>query len=336
MRRLLFLFIAALAAYALWFLAYQPVDISSEKKILVKIEAGESVRQISDTLYKTNLIRSPFIFRQTARLSGLASKLKAGSFILSPSQSMPEIIRILADGKSRTISVTVPEGYTVADIDRLLAGKGLGEPGDIIKCAFTCDFGTFEFLPSKNCGAGQGGCGSRIEGYLFPETYFVNEAEYNPKFFLERQLGEFRKRIVGKYEPEIRSGNRTLGDLVTMASLIETESRTADERPEVSGILWKRIKNRTPLGVDAVTRYALDKWSGPLTKKDLDFDSPYNTRKHAGLPPSPIANAGESAFSAALNPEETAYWYYLHDSKGVIHYAVTNEEHNRNRALYLK
>jgi UPF0755 protein len=336
MRRLLFIFIAALVFYALWFLVFQPVNVTDNKPVIVKIESGETVKTIAEDLYSKNLIRSPFVFRQIAKFGGMAGDLKAGAFMIRPSESVFEILKILSEGKSQVISVTVPEGYTVADIDRLMANKGLGQPGDILDCAFRCDFSTFDFLPQKAAGDRSKGYGSRLEGYLFPETYFVTEAEYNPKFFIERMLGTFRKRIIDQYSAEIQGSKNKLSDLVTMASLVETESRQKDERPVVAGILWKRLSNRIPLGVDAVTRYVLDKWSEPLTAKDLEMDSPYNTRKHLGLPPSPIANPGESAFVAALKPTDSTYWYYLHDSKGVVHYAVTNDEHNRNRALYLR
>ncbi|HRH94062.1 MAG TPA: endolytic transglycosylase MltG, partial [Candidatus Peribacteria bacterium] len=132
-----------------------------------------------------------------------------------------------------------------------------------------------------------------------------------------------------------RSG-RTLHQAVTMASLVEEESRHEDERPVVAGILWKREEAGTILGVDATVRYIVGKPSAALTVTDLDTASPYNTRKVAGLPPGPIANPGVSAIVAALQPQASEYWYYLHGTDGMIHYARTNDEHNANKARYLR
>jgi UPF0755 protein len=181
----------------------------------------------------------------------------------------------------------------------------------------------------------ESGIGSKLEGFVFPDTYFVN-LDYHPKFFLERMLGNFRSRIVDGEASDIFSTKRSLHDIVTMASLIEEETMTDEERPIVAGILWKRLDANTGLGVDATVRYVQQKKKGTITATDLSVDSAYNTRKYRGLPPSPIASPGLASIRAALRPEASEYWYYLHDTHGAIHYAVTNDEHNRNRALYLK
>ncbi len=314
----------------------RPVDVSAKKSVLLKIQSGQSVAQIAALLSDDHLIRSPLAFKIYARFSGTAGKLKAGAFLLNTSLSVSEILSVLETGKSEQISVTIPEGYTVGEIDALLAAKGLGESGAIIDCAFHCDFSSFDFLPSVAAGSRDLGFGSRLEGYLFPETYFVDIADYQPKFFLERMLGTFRKRIADPYADDVKKSGKSLGDIVIMASLLEQESRGESERPIVAGMLWKRLAAKTVLGVDATIRYALRKSTEALTKDDLETDSAYNTRHRKGLPPSPIANAGLSAFLAALHPEVSQYWYYLHGGDGVIHYAVTNDEHNRNRARYLR
>ncbi len=337
MRRLFAVIVLMLAVVGGWFwLSIRPANSAATKTMVVRIESGMSLSQVSSDLQDRHLIRSALAFKLLALVSRQSGNIKAGAFAVTAAQTSSEILSILVGGKSEVISITIPEGYTVKDIDTLLASKGLGEIGDIINCAYTCDFSTFEFLPGSPAGTKEQGIGSRLEGYLFPETYFVSVAEYHPKFFLERMLGTLRKRIVSEYGSEILLKKRTLPDLLTMASLVEEESRHEDERPVVAGILWKRLEAKTLLGVDASLRYVLQKRSEPLTKSDLESDSPYNTRNHRGLPPSPIANPGISAFLAALRPEESSYWYYLHDKDGVIHYAVTNDEHNRNRALYLR
>ena len=333
------LFIAVLVVLVFsagWFwFALRPSDARDKQAALVRIESGESLAQIAVALQDQRLIRSALAFKIYARISGVAGGIKAGAFLVNPSESAAEILTILTTGKSQQVSVTIPEGYTVAEIDKLLASKGVGTAGDIVNCAFQCDFSSFDFLPEA-AGNADLGYGSRLEGYLFPDTYYIDIADYQPKFFLERLLGTFRKRIVTPNATEVKQSKRTLADIVTMASLLEQESRGSAERPVVAGILWKRFDAGTVLGVDASIRYALQKPTESLTKTDLETDSTYNTRRKRGLPPSPIANPGESAFLAALRPEASEYWYYLHDAKGQIHYAVTNDEHNRNRALFLR
>ncbi len=337
MKKLLLVLFGIGVLSSLWFYhALSPVDASNTKNVPVNIEQGSSVGAIANKLSDAHLIRSAFAFKIYARFSGSAGKLQAGVFGLNSAQSISEIIDTIVSGKSQEFLVTIPEGFTVADIDRLLASKGLGIEGDIIDCAFRCDFSTFEFLSEKTAGTREEGIGSRLEGYLFPDTYSVSPSDYVPKFFLERMLGNFRKRIVTPFAEEARKAGMTFGGFVTMASLVEAESRHAEERAVIAGILWKRLQNRVVLGVDATTRYVIGKRTEPLTKADVETDSPYNTRRRQGLPPSPIANAGESSFLAALRPKDSSYWYYLHDPAGLIHYAVTNDEHNANRARYLR
>ncbi len=302
----------------------------------ITVESGMSVAQIAAKLEEADLIRSDRAFALYARLHGKQGSLKAGTYAIQASLSVPEIIELIESGKGNEISITIPEGFTIADIDALVASKGLGEPGDIIHCAFTCDFSSYEFVPKANVAAEEKGYASKLEGYVFPDTYFVSSVDYVPKFFLERTLNAFRSKVINGLSAEIKASGRPFDQIMTMASLIEEETITAAERPIVSGILWNRFNINMGLGVDATVRYALKKPTGALTKTDLDVYSDYNTRKYTGLPPGPIASPGLSSIKAALKPEETPYFYYLHDGDGQIHYARTNDEHNANKAQYLQ
>lgn len=332
-RKLLSLFIVgAIIAGVMLVWLLRPVDAMSSVQQTIHFQKGMSLSEIAQQLEEKGMIRSNVAFMFFTRFSGTASKLQAGTFVLSPSMEVGDILRVLTSGKSSSMMVLIPEGSTIEDIDEILASKGLGNSGDILRCSEHCDFASFTFLPVTGTQRA-----SRLEGYLFPETYAVDIGQYVPKFFLERMLGEFRRRIIDAYGAEIGRSGRSLHALVTMASLLERESRKGDERPIVAGILWKRLSGRVLLGVDATLVYGLEKEKGEhLTKEDLASDSLYNSRRFHGLPPSPIASAGESAFLAALRPKNSVYWYYLHDMQGLIHYAVTNDEHNSNRARYLR
>jgi UPF0755 protein len=241
--------------------------------------------------------------------------------------------------------VTIPEGFTVKDIDALLTEKQLIAAGDLTKCAGACDFSSFEFLPldsapaSAMATAGRRGLATRggvVEGYLYPDTYFIVADDFEPKFFLERLLSTFRKRVLDRFEADFEQSSRSVHEIMTMASLIEEETRADQERPMVAGILWKRFDAGQGLDTDAATRYILEKSTSALTSGDLNTASSYNTRKFRGLPPGPIASPGIKSIEAALHPKDSEYWYYLHGKDGRIRYAVTNEEHNVNKYEYLR
>ncbi len=318
----------------LWYRhALGPVDLGGTAERPVKISEGMSVGDIAELLEEEGVIRSSVAFHVFVRLRGAGKKLQAGHFVLSPAMGTADIVEILRTGHAREIAVTVPEGFSLSDIDALLVKKGLAEQGAVLACARTCDFSSFEFLPTSKGLAPRGG---RLEGYLFPETYYAEPANFVPKFFLERMLGEFRRRVVGGLADELRRSDRLLHEIMTMASLIEEEAKTNEERPVIAGILWKRFDASTGLGVDAAVRYILEKPTGTLTAEDLATHSSYNLRKFRGLPPGPIASPGIASIRAALNPQPSGYWYYLHGKDGKVHYAVTNDEHNANKARYLR
>jgi len=329
------LIIAAIviAVLFLWYKrALGAPDVGSDKRIPVTIEAGSSTAAIADILEEAGVIRSSTAFKWHVRLNGKAAALQAGSFVFTPSLTVAEVIERLTSSEKGESSVTIPEGYTVFDIDKLLAEKGLIEAGEFAECALTCDFSSFEFLPKRTDLATRRG---QVEGSLYPETYLVDPSNFIPKFFMERLLGTFRSKVLTPMESELQSSKRSLHEVITMASLIEEETRRSDERGIVSGILWKRIDEGMGLYVDATTRYIAEKPTAVLTVNDLAVDSPYNTRKYRGLPPGPIASPSLSSIRAALEPESSPYYYYLHGSDGQIRYATTNDEHNMNKAKYL-
>ena len=337
MRKFIVLLIAIGIIFGMRSLWYRqslaPVDSSSTKSEVVKIAEGSSLKTIANLLEEKALIRSLWAFTNYVKSIGAETSLQAGTFLLKPSMTVPEMVEALRTGIAEEGIITIPEGFTVKDIDALLAEKKIIASGALIACAQACDFSTFNFLPKVSGLAARGG---KLEGYLYPDTYFINVAEFEPEAFLERLLTTFDRRIVQPHMKQIASSKRSLHQLVTMASLIEEETRAQDERPTVAGILWKRFDANAGLGVDATVRYILEKQTGALTVKDLNTDSPYNLRKFRGLPPGPISTFSLGSFQAALYPKESPYWYYLHGKDGQIHYAETNEEHNVNKYQYLR
>lgn len=302
----------------------------------IRVQSGMSVPEVAATLKEHGIITSALAFRFYLQMKGLDTGIRTGRFSIPEDASFSDIAKILASAEGRETAITIPEGYTVAQIDELLVEKGFIQPGELIGCAASCVFASFEFISDREGIAGSNEERSRrLEGYLFPDTYFVNPDEFVAKFFLERMLGTFRTRIIDGLKDDFAESKRPLEDIIVMASLIERETATDPERPVVSGILWKRFDANLGLAVDATVRYILKKDTEPLTKTDLETDSPYNTRKYVGLPPGAIANPGLESIRAALHPEDSPYWYYLHGKDGMIRYAETNDEHNLNKAKYL-
>ncbi|MFA6523412.1 MAG: endolytic transglycosylase MltG [Candidatus Peribacteraceae bacterium] len=333
LRTIVIVLVVILLSTFVWYRhALTPVDVQDTVRVIVEIPQGLSVTSIAKLLHERGLIRSPRAFAWYVRLHGQTAAMRAGSIVLQKSLSAQEIVTNLSVGHGTEATVTIPEGYSVKDIDALLAAKGITQPGEIADCSRSCDFSSFEFLPDFKEGSTP--AGGKLEGYLFPDTYFILKEEFIPKFFLERLLGTFRSRVVSGLTKDIAASGRSLSQIVTMASLVEKETRTDAERPVVAGILWKRLDAGMYLGVDAALLYGLDK-ANSLTKSDLESDSAYNLRSRKGLPPSAIGNPGLESIEAALHPKASPYMYYLHDKNGVIHYAVTNDEHNANRAKYL-
>lgn len=334
MKKLLIFLIALVIGVVAWYVyALGPVDARSSERIKVTIEDGWTTTQIIDHLEKEDLIRSPLAFKLYLKMKGLDGSLQAGVYILLTSQSVESLTQVLQTGRAEEMSVTVPEGFTVLDIDQLLAELQLATEGEVLRCSRECDFSSFSFLPEDLTDLAERG--GRLEGYLFPDTYYVPVDEFVAKFFLERMLGNFRKTILEPYEGLIEDTGLSVHEFVTMASLVEEETRTDEERPVVADILLRRHADGWGLGVDAAVRYIVKKPEAVITHADLNVNSPYNLRKFKGLSPGPIANPGKKSFEAVLYPKTSPYWYYLHAPDGQIHYSRTNEEHNTKRFLYL-
>lgn len=335
-KRFIILLIILFGSVYIWYqYSLLPVDSGSEIRRTVKVPSGSSVSAIADILEKEGMIRSRTAFRIFLKLYHSDAVFQAGSVVLRPSMTPVELVEVLSTGVGEEMIVTIPEGFTVKDIDALLTEKKLIEAGELVRCATTCDFSSFEFLPLGSA-RGLATRGGVVEGYLYPDTYFVVADDFEVKFFLERLLMTFRKRVLGRFQNDIDRSGRSFHEIITMASLMEKETRTDEERPIVAGILWKRFDAGRGLDVDAATRYILEKNTSALTGNDLNSPSLYNTRKFRGLPPGPIASPSIKSIEAALHPKDSEYWYYLHGKDGKIRYAVTNEEHNINKYTYLR
>jgi len=293
----------------------------SESRVSVTVPSGSSLVQISELLNEKEVLKDPWVFRLFVRKEGLASKLQAGDYVLQQNLTYSELVEQLQSGKGSEIRVTIPEGYTISQIDDLLSKKSLIQPGDFEKCAMSCSFG-FNV--------------QSLEGYMYPSTYYENPKTFSSKAFITRLYNTFQTQIK-PFKADIDASGRTLDQIVIVASMVERETApgdTDDEMAKIAGVIWKRLDEGIALGIDATTRYAKDDWENPLYTSDFDASKPYDTRRRRGLPPTAISNPSKQALEATIRPVKTPYYYYLHDGTGTIRWAENLDGHARNRAIY--
>lgn len=271
------------------------------------ISKGSSAAMVGNNLQKAGLIRNSLAFRVYLKLTGQAGKIKTGEFRLTPSFTLFQVVDQLSRGPIE-IWVTIPEGLRREEIAAKFAAN-LDRDQSFIN----------EFLASSK---GQ-------EGYLFPDTYLFPK-DATASAIVKKMTSTFDSKIANI----VPAGtNLSTKDLVILASILERETKTDSERPVVAGILMNRLNVGMPLQVDASVQYAVGNaknWWPILSREDLKIDSKFNTYKFTGLPPAPIASPGISSITAAFHPSANDYFYYIHDTSGVIHYAKTLSEHNSN------
>ena len=286
------------------------------RNIVVIIPRGTSISNASHILAQAGIIRSSFAYVVYSEIIGHGSGIKAGSYLFDVPQSVVRVAYRTAFGIQdlTKIKITIPEGSDSNQITALLNK-------DINGFASS----TFLTLAHQN------------EGYLFPDTYYFDQST-TPQQVIDTMYSNFDDQtstLASSTDAFSLKNNVSFADIITMASIVEKEATSLSDREIIAGILWKRIAAGYPLQVDPPFYYFLHKNSSQLTLADLAIDSPYNLYKHKGLPPTPIDNPGLDAITATVNPTTTKYWYYLSDTQGNMHYAVTYEQHLANKAKYV-
>jgi len=309
-----------------------PLDKESTEKISIIIKKGMSAGEIADTLEEKGIIRSDFSFYWYARLNDLDKNIVSGRFILSPAMTVPEILTKISDAKESEAVITIQEGLKIRDIDARLTEMEMVKEGEFISAVKNFDdYERYPFLDKKLLKETLK-LDLPLEGYLYPDTYFLDPTEFKANDLIYKALNNFKNKI--NEHPEILTQSRIkMHDLVTMASIVEREVRSSSDRKTVAGILWKRLESDWKLDADATLLYT--KADNKITSADLASDNPYNTRRVGGLPPGPICNPSIDSILSALNPTESNYWFYLTAKDGTTKYATSNDEHNANKAKYL-
>lgn len=311
----------------------EPVDPQNEESIEIEIPMGTSSSTIAQILEDNGLIKNARIFRFYVKFKNI-SDFQAGEYTLSPSLTLDEIIESLQTGKiivEPIYTVTIPEGKTIDEIAEIYAEKMPFKKDDFLEVANDTEY-IEELIENYSSLLSDRILDENIrtplEGYLFAATYSFYEKEPAIKSVIEDMLNKSVEVIQSFYE-QIEEKDLSIHEALTMASLIEKESKTSEERPIISGIFYNRLEQGMLLQTDPTVLYSLGEHKERVLYEDLEVDSPYNTYKHTGLPIGPISNFGQESLAAALEPEETNFLYFLHDYNGKIFYAETLDEHNQ-------
>jgi len=320
---LVFLVISLISLIVFWWQIRTPLNPTDETKIF-KVSKGDSAKVIAENLKDAGLIKNPFLFRLYIFLALSQYSLKPGEYEFSSKMSIRDIGDTLVLGGVNEVIITIPEGFNLKQIEDRLVGAGLTKRNELMNYKFSKD--APPILSDKPESAS-------LEGYLFPDTYrFFKDATLSD--VVSKMIDNLSNKLTPDLKTAIRDSSYSTYEILTMASLIEKEISKDSDRSIVAGILWKRLKAGVSLQVDATLVYITG--LNEIREADKKIDSRYNTYLYRGLPKGPIANPGLSAIKAAIFPETSPYWYYLSAKDGTTIFSKTLEEHNRNKAIYLK
>ncbi len=319
------IFAGLVAVYAI----YRPYDSDNPMEIELEIPKGSSSRKIAEILKESELIRSSNLFLILIKKSGLENDIKAGRYTLKQDMDYDEIISKLSRGNIYTevARITIPEGYEIRQIIDLLVSNGLAEEEEL-KMAMDPSLYSYSFLGSIE--------NDTLEGFLFPDTYDIPYS-YEPKKIVEIFLNRFDDIFNDEYTSRLSETGMSINEAITLASIIERETRYPEERKTVSGVFVNRMERNMRLESCATVQYAIGEWKETLSYEDTSIESPYNTYRNKGLPPGPIASPGEDSIKAALYPEEHGYYFFFAipgDSTGRHVFSKTYNEHLAAQARY--
>ena len=296
----------------------------------ITVSENTDLLSLAKQLDDEGVINYGTIFKLYVRVKGDNQGVLAGSYSLNPNMDYGQIIDTLVNASStETMKITVPEGYSIAQIRQLLLDEHVCTEDALDEVLNTYSF-KHEFLKDE-LPAEEGW----LEGYLFPDTYEIYKGNATVVDTINKMLNNFES----KYDDDIKAGAENLGrsmhDIVTIASLVEREAQVDSERAKIAGVIYNRLNNPREfpyLQVDASVLYGLGRTSGPLSQEDLASDTPYNLYTKQGLPPGPICNPGYASLYAAAHPEQHNYYYYVAMPDGSHLFANSYEEHQTNIA----
>ncbi len=330
---LLFLFLiltasmGALYGYNHYLGLLKPANVQGED-VIVTIPHGSSTIRIANLLANQGIIQDPKAFRIYTRLNNKDGQLKAGEYILSSKMSTPEIVDKIVRGAVVTHPFTIPEGFTLRQITRVLTERGIVDEQIFLELL---EKGEFDFpyldqlIPGPN----------RFEGFLFPDTYYIT-SYMTERDIIQMMLNRFQQVVTPEVAKQAEEKGLSVVDLINIAAMVEREASQDQDRAKIAGVIYNRLKIGMLLQIDATVQYALPEHQSRLFHRHLEIDSPYNTYKHPGLPLGPIAAPGEKSIRAALEPVEHNYYFYVLRPDGSHHFSRNYNEHINAVNKYLR
>jgi UPF0755 protein len=334
---LLFLGLAVAGGWV-WSSLYLPYQGFAAPGVYVDVPRGASSRTIARLLANQGVVRNRWVFEALSRRS--RRTLQAGEYYFDHPVTALEVFDTVADGRVYVRELVIPEGYSMFDIADLVAREDFLSRDDFLAAAS-------DPAPIRDLAPNA----KSLEGFLFPATYGFPRHP-SGQAMVDAMVKRFRQEwsTISEQPPPAQQPNAQqpyaqpssaqfppLEKVVTLASLVERETPIPDERPLVAGVFANRLRQGVPLQCDPTVVYALElagQYTGTLEAREIPFDSPYNTYRHTGLPPGPIANPGEASLRAAMAPTKTDYLYFVANTEGGHFFSKTLEEHNRNVAKY--
>lgn len=315
----LFLGVAALALVGWDFYRYlrAPGPTRGDQVIRIQIPPGATLRQVIDLLAAHGVISQPDKFRYLVEWKGVSTRIQAGEFEFAPGLRPEEVLALLVAGRPVLYSITIPEGYNLVQIAKVLDQTGIWSGEKFLALAQDPAFAASLGIPY-----------SSLEGYLFPETYKF------PRSAAETEIiRTMVRRMEKEFTPEAEETMRRMGfsrhEVLTLASIVEKETARPEERPLIAAVFLNRLRRGMRLDSDPTVIYGLPHFDGNLTRQDLATPTPYNTYRLPGLPPGPIASPGHEAIQAVLHPAGTDYLYFVSRGDGSHEFSRNYRDHRR-------
>lgn len=301
---------------ALYRFANRPAGVAQPHG-LTQVLSGESLTSLADRLEQQGIIADFKYFKLLALLRGDDKKLKAGEYALSASMTPNQVLDVLVDGRTYLHHLTIPEGFTLKQIAQEVNRNELGQADEFIALATDPEFVSVLGIQAQS-----------LEGYLFPDTYFFPKGTSTETLII-KMVERFKEQFTDQWHDRAKELNRSIHEIVTLASIIEKETGAEFERPLIASVFHNRLKKNMRLESDPTVIYGIADFDGNIKRKHLRELTPYNTYRIKGLPPGPIANPGREAIKAALYPAETDYLFFVSKKDNTHHFSKTIQEHQK-------
>jgi UPF0755 protein len=319
-----------LAASAL-FIGVTLLDVygltGNTKNVTIEIKENDNLSTLAAALKNNNIINNKAVFKIFFKLNSGSDIIMPGVISVNSKMDYKNIVRLINEPATSSIKITIPEGFEVREIVSRVVNNELVGSADALNSALK------NFSYTMKDGTVLSGEKYLLSGYLFPDTYLFYKTS-KPEEIIWKMVNNFEKRWTPEYAARAKEINMTMDEVITLASIIEREAKRPEDFPLVSSVFRNRLKIKKPLESCATVQYILQERKAVLSIMNTKIESPYNTYKYPGLPPSPISSPGDLAIKSALYPADTDKLFFFTDKNGINHYSVTYEEHNAQIKKY--